>query len=190
MAGSAMRFAFQHFAKPVANLFKGASKADLAMRFGPDIGYALMAGAMFAPENATMGDRAAMFGEDLLYGLGSSIAGQLGGRALGARRAAKRGLTGKAAEKMASGFQTGGDVLGQMSMVALPRPISQGVYEAAGERANQTQEQISANQQQMVEEQQLAAAIASLGQAGLFTASQMGGLGAGPMQTTAMRQVG
>ena len=75
-----MRLAFQALAKPVANLFKGASKTDLAMRFGPDVGYALMAGTAFAPEGATMGDRAAMFGEDLAMGVGSSIAGQLVGR--------------------------------------------------------------------------------------------------------------
>ena len=177
MAGSALRFAFQHLAKPVANLFKGASRADLAMRFGPDIGYSLMAGTMFAPENATMGDRAAMMGEDLVYGIGSSIAGQLGGRA---------------AEAMTQGFQTGGDVLGQMAMVGLPRPISQGVYEAAGERANQTQEQISANQQGLVEEQQLAAAMLGLTQAGYLggQGSQSSGvLGLGPMMTTPTRQV-
>ena len=192
MAGSALRFAFQHLAKPVANLFKGASKTDLALRFGPDIGYSLMAGTMFAPPDATMGERGLMMGEDLVYGIGSSIAGQLGGRALGARRAAKRGLTGQAAEAMTQGFQTGGDVLGQMAMVGLPRPISQGVYEAAGERANQTQEQISANQQGLVEEQQLAAAMLGLAQAGYLggQASQGMGIGSGPMMTTAMnRQV-
>jgi hypothetical protein len=188
-----MRLAFQALAKPVANLFKGASKTDLAMRFGPDVGYSLMAGTMFAPEDASMGERAAMMGEDLVYGLGSSIAGQLGGRALGARRAAAKGLTGQAAEAMTQGFQTGGDVLGQMGMVALPRPISQGVYEAAGERANQSQEQISANQQEMVEEQQLAAAMLGLTQAGYLAgqgSQSPGVLGLGPMMTTPTRQVG
>ena len=201
-----MRFAYQHLAKPVANLFKGASKTDLALRFGPDVGYALMAGTAFAPEGATMGDRAGMFGEDLAMGVGSSIAGQLVGRMVGMGRAKAglnkaraSGLTPEAkrqaverAQNTVQGFQSGGDVIGQMGMVMLPRPISQGVYEAAGERANQTQEQISANQQGMVEEQQLAAAMLGLAQAGYLggQASQGMGLGSGPMMTTALnRQV-
>ncbi len=202
-----MRFAYQHLAKPVANLFKGASKTDLAMRFGPDVGYALMAGTAFAPEGATMGDRAGMFGEDLVMGVGSSIAGQLVGRRVGMGRAKAglnkaraSGLTPETkrqavqqAQNTVQGFQSGGDVIGQMGMVMLPRPISQGVYEAAGERANQTQEQISANQQEMVEEQQLTAALVGLAQGGYLATdhvSALSRLGAGPMQTTATRQVG
>ena len=224
-----MRFAYQHLAKPVANLFKGAGKTDLAMRFGPDLGYAVMAGTAFAPEGATMGDRAGMFGEDLVMGVGSSIAGQLVGRRVGMGRAkaglnkARASSTVKGGEKTVyqgrnssgeeifgltpegrktavqqaqntvQGFQSGGDVIGQMGMVMLPRPISQGVYEAAGERANQTQEQISANQQGMVEEQQLSAALVGLAQGGYLATdhvSALSHLGAGPMQTTATRQVG
>ena len=202
-----MRFAYQHLAKPVANLFKGAGKTDLAMRFGPDLGYAVMAGTVFAPEGATMGDRAGMFGEDLVMGGGSSIAGQLVGRRVGMGRA-KAGLNkarasgltpeGKLqavqqAQNTVQGFQSGGDVIGQMGMVMLPRPISQGVYEAAGERANQSQEQIAANQQGMVEEQQLSAALVGLAQGGYLATdhvSALSHLGAGPMQTTATRQVG
>ena len=185
-----MRFAYQRLAKPVANLFKGSSASDLALRFGPDVGYAAMAGTLFAPEDATWGERASMFGEDLFYGVGSSIAGQLGGRAIGARRAKARGLSGASAENLTQAWQTGGDVLGQMGMVALPRPISQGVYEQAGERANQTQEQISANQQQMVEEQQLAAAMLGLAEGGFIAGQAMPSMGSGPMLTSSMRQQG
>ena len=184
MAGAAMRFAYQRLAKPVANLFKGASKTDLALRFGPDIGYAVMAGTAFAPEGATMGDRALMAGEDLGMGVLSSIGGQLVGRRFGRRAAAagvkKAGLSGQAARETfnntVQAYQSGGDVLGQMGMVMLPRPVSQGVYEAAGERANQTNAQIERNQKEMVEEQQLAAAMTGLVQGGYVAGSSLANL--------------
>ena len=199
-SGPLMRFAFQRLAKPVGNLFKGARPADLAMRFGPDVGYALMAGTMFAPEGATAGDRAAMMGEDLVYGVGSSLVGQGIGRGLG-RRAAIRGRNKSLpiADQRANyastvnTFQTSGDVLGQMGMVALPRPVTQGVYEEAGERANQTQEQISGAQQELMEEQQLAAAMIGLAQGGYLAgdfvnqhqrANGLNGFGNTPLRTS------
>jgi hypothetical protein len=178
MAAGGLRMAYQALAKPVANLFKGASKTDLAMRFGPDVGYALMAGGMFAPENATAGERAAMIGEDLGYGVLSSIGGQLLGRRLGMGRA-KAGLSKAkgagfaspedrnkavaAARNTVAGYTSGGDMLGQMGMVMLPRPVSQGVYEAAGERANQSQEQIASDAQTALERELMLAAALGIG---------------------------
>ena len=162
----------------VPNLFKGASKADLAMRFGPDLAYSAMAGTIFAPDNATLGERGLLAGEDLLYGVGSSIAGQLAGRRLGRSRGLAQYKADKAkgfaskedhlkslqqAHNTVNAYQTGGDVLGQMGMVMLPRTMSAGVYEAAGERANQSQEQITAAQQELFNQEMLAAAALSAG---------------------------
>ena len=123
--------------------------------------------------------------------MGRAKAGLNTARASGLTPEAKRQAV-ERAQNTVQGFQNGGDVIGQMGMVMLPRPISQGVYEAAGERANQTQEQISANQQEMLEEQQLSAALVSLAQGGYLATdhvSALSRLGAGPMQTTAVRQV-
>jgi hypothetical protein len=162
--------AYQALAKPVANLLKGSSKTDLALRFGPDFGYAFAAGGLFAPENATMGERAAMVGEDLVYGLGSSLIGQGIGRGIGRRRAGanlkgqpKTADNRRAYQNTVNSYTTGGDVLGQMGMVMLPRPVSQGVYESAGERANQTQEQIASDAQTALEQELALAAALGIG---------------------------
>ena len=191
VAEPAMRFAFQRLGKPLMNLFKGASKGDLALRFGPDVGYAALASTLFAPENASLGERLAMGGEDLVYGIGSSLLGQGIGRGIGRRKAAddlisKRrrkavpgDLSGDAQARQdyantVNSFQTGGDVLGQMAMVALPRPVTQGVYEAAGERANQTAQQVNAATQEMLEEQQLAIALGQLIEGGYLAGNSIG----------------
>ena len=199
MAG--LRMAYQALARPVANLFKGASKGDLALRFGPDIGYSLMAGGLFAPPDATLAERAAMMGEDLAYGVGSSILGQGLGRQVGVARAKGRA---NAAKKAGGGryaspeearavsqqniatinnYQTGGDVLGQMGMVALPRPVTQGVYEAAGERANRTAEQVNETQREMLEEQQLMVLLGQLAEAGYLAGSTVGSTTKAPVSS-------
>ena len=185
----ALRFAYQHLAKPVMNLFRGQSAGDLALRFGPDVGYALMAGGMFAPENATMGERAAMMGEDLAYGVGSSILGQLGGRRIGMGRAKANMQKAKAggfanpqakadaalaARNTVNAYTTGGDVLGQMGMVMLPRPVTQGVYEAAAERGDNDSLAVNETQRGMLEEQQLMTILGQLAEAGYLGGQQMG----------------
>ena len=180
LAAPAMRFAFQRFGKPLMNLFKGASKGDLALRFGPDVGYAALASTLFAPENASLGERLAMGGEDLVYGVGSSLLGQGIGRGIGRRKAAadlerpSNKQTRKEYANTVNMFQTGGDVLGQMAMVGLPRPVTQGVYEAAGERANQTAQQVNAATQEMLEEQQLAIALGQLVEGGYLAGNSIG----------------
>ena len=177
----ALRMAWQALAKPVGNLLKGSTKADLALRFGPDLGYAALASTVFAPENATLGERAAMGGEDLIYGLGSSFLGQGIGRGIGRRKAAKA-MQGKPRNAQTrqdyantvSGYTTGGDVLGQMGMVALPRPVTQGVYEAAAERGNETAVAVNENQRGMLEEQQLATLIGQLIEGGYLAGQTLG----------------
>jgi len=180
--------AYQALARPVANLFKGASKGDLAFRFGPDVGYALMAGGLYAPEDATLAERAAMMGEDLAMGVGSSIGGQLVGRRMGMGRA-KAGLNKARAEGLSpegkkaalanarntvQGFQTGGDVLGQMAMVTLPRPVTQGVYEASAERGNEAAAAVNETQRGMLEEQQLTTLLGQLVEGGYLAGQTMG----------------
>ena len=190
MAG--LRMAYQAFARPIANLFKGASKGDLAFRFGPDIGYSLMAGGLFAPEDATLAERAAMMGEDLAYGVGSSILGQGFGRQLGIAKAKGRANAAKKAgggsyadpaaaravsqENIATinNYQTGGDVLGQMAMVALPRPVTQGVYEASAERGNEAAAAVNETQRGMLEEQQLTTLIGQLVEGGYLAGQTLG----------------
>ena len=188
-----MRFAYQYLAKPVMNLFKGSSAGDLALRFGPDLGYSLAAGGLFAPQNATLAERGAMMGEDLAYGVGSSLLGQLAGRRIGRGRAAKTRDRSKPANVQRQDYQntvnaytTGGDVIGQMGMVMLPRPVTQGVYEAAAERGNDTAQQVNETQRVMLEnqkaaeaqtvmpeEQMLMVALGQLAEAGLLTTQQI-----------------
>lgn len=203
----AMRYAYQYLAKPVMNLFRGQSAGDLVLRFGPDIGYSLIAGGFFAPENATLAERGAMMGEDLLYGVGSSLAGQLAGRRVGMAKAKKNLLKEKnnyrrddrladnpkardqamlQARNTVNAYTTGGDVLGQMGMVMLPRPVTQGVYEAAAERGNVEAQQVNETQRGMLEgkaaaeaqthmpeEQMLMVALGQLAEAGLLTTQQI-----------------
>ena len=54
-----------------------------------------MAGTVWAPEDATLGERAALMGEDLLYGVGASLVGQTAGGMRGARKYRKAQKAGK-----------------------------------------------------------------------------------------------
>ena len=56
-----------------------------------------------------------------------------------------------------------GDMIAMPAMTLL-RPIAQGVYEGAAERANQTEQELAAAEQTMNEQQTLAAAAISGGQ--------------------------
>lgn len=175
VAAAAGRFAWQKLGPQIAGLLgwqKGAGMAknltNAGLRYIPEAAYAGMSGTIFAPENATFGERVALAGEDLGIGLLSSIGGQAAGRGI-ARATAKKGIN---AQQMADRLDfgsTAGDIAGGVGMVMLPRPVTQGVYEAAGERANQTQEQVAAAQQDALEQEMLAAA-ALLGLQGGFSA--------------------
>lgn len=183
-----MRFAYQAIAKPLAALFKGQGPGALALRFGPDLFYSGMSATAWAPENATMGERAMLAGEDLAMGLGLSLGGQLLGRRAGIGRAranlrnaksngkyeslaAQRQLGAKAAGTI-DAYTTGGDMLGGLGMSMLPRPITQQVYEAAGARTEQTSEQINNTQREMLEEKQLGELLTQLAAGGLYAGGE------------------
>ena len=174
---------------PVARQL-GQSLSDpttLAARYGLDGAFSLMAGTVWAPENATLGERVALMGEDLAYGVGASLLGQTAGGMRGARKYRKmsdggkkpvtitekvKGPDGKMVDttrpiteaEMIDRNMGYGDMIAMPGMALLPRPLAQGVYEAAGERANQTAQEVAAAEQAMNEEQVLAAAALSGGQ--------------------------
>ena len=160
--------------------------ATLAARYGLDGGFALMAGTVWAPEDATLGERAALMGEDLLYGVGASLVGQTAGGMRGARKYRKAQEAGKqitatdrvkgpdgkmikqervlGRDEVIDRNMGYGDMIAMPAMTLLPRPIAQGVYEGAAERANQTEQELAAAEQAMNEQQTLAAATMSAGQ--------------------------
>lgn len=194
MVASALRMAASAAAKPVGGLLrsiKNASPMDNLIRFGPEFGYAAMSGGLFAPENATLGERASMMGEDLAYGLGSSLLGQGIGRGVGKSRARMRMANLPPEQQMTkaarneyrntvNSYQTGGDILGQMGMVMLPRPVTQGVYEAAGERGNVQAQEIAETQRGMLEEQELMVLLGQLAEAGYLGGQVAAQRSAGP----------
>lgn len=193
-------------ASPVAKQL-GQTLSDpmtAGMRYGLDGGFALMAGTVWAPEDATLGERAALMGEDLAYGIGASLLGQTAGGMRGARkyRAAKKagkpitvtesvpgpnGMTKQTrtlneAEVIDRNMGYG-DMIAMPAMTLLPRPIAQGVYQAAGERAQATEEQVKAAEAEMNAQQTLASSALTGGQgvlAALYPGQFQNGVAAGP----------
>ena len=183
-----MRFAYQAIAKPLAALFKGQGPGALALRFGPDLFYSGMSATAWAPENATIGERAMLAGEDLAMGLGLSLGGQMIGRRAGIGRAranlrnaktngkyksldAQRAL-GQQSTGTIDAYTTGGDMIGGLGMSLLPRPVTQQVYEAAGARTEQTTEQVANTQREMLEEKQLNELLTQLAAGGLYAGGE------------------
>lgn len=194
-------------ASPVARQL-GQSLSDpqtVLARYGLDGGFALMAGTVWAPEDATLAERAALMGEDLVYGVGASLVGQTAGGLRGARKYRKareankpitatervKGPDGKVVkqervlgqEEVIDRNMGYGDMIAMPAMTLLPRPIAQGVYEQAGVRAQQSDEQVAAAEQEMNEQQMLAASVLSGGQgvlAALYPQQFGSGMAAGP----------
>lgn len=171
---------------------------QMLARYGLDAGFTLAAGTVWAPPDATLGERAMLMGEDLAYGVGASLLGQSAGGLRGARKYKRmsdggkkpvmikdrvRGADGKMVEssrpitegEMIDRNMGYGDMMAMPAMAFLPRPLAQGVYEAAGERANQTAQEIASAEQTM-NEQQIAAASLLAGERALLQA--MYGVGA------------
>ena len=127
------------------------SKGEALLRYGPEILYAGLAAGM-APEGTSGLQRAALAGEDLAIGLGSSIIGQLGGLAAG-RRALGRGkalnrLTPDEAQKLQNYINVG-DILAGPLNIASPRPIMEGTYrDLALEQEQLQQAQLEAQMQE------------------------------------------
>ena len=88
------------------NLFKGMSKAEIAMRLAPDAMFGVLEGAM------TPGD----LGDKLIAGTGSAIGGGMGGLALG--RLGGPGAMGTVLDMAGS---IGGDMLGREASSAILR---------------------------------------------------------------------
>jgi hypothetical protein len=196
--------------------------ATLAARYGLDGAFSVMAGTVWAPPDATLGERAALMGEDLAYGIGASLLGQTAGGMRGARkyRAAQKagkpvsvmqnvegpdgkpikGPDGKPVQQQVvlsedqvidrnMGY---GDMMAMPAMAFLPRPLSQGVYEAAGERANQAAQETAAAEQQMNEQQLLLAAAMSGGQGiyqALYGSQFANGVNSGPTAVDSARSL-
>jgi hypothetical protein len=172
----------------------GATFTDpvsLGTRYGLDGAFTIASGTVWAPPDATLGERAMLMGEDLLYGVGSSVVGQGFGGLRGARKYRKakeagkpitvmqnvegpdgrplKGSDGKVVQekKVLSEGQVidrnmgYGDMMAMPTMAFLPRPLTQGVYEAAGERANQTAQEVAAAEQVMNEQQIAASSFAA-----------------------------
>lgn len=171
---------------------------SLATRYGLDAGFSLAAGTVWAPPDASLGERAMLMGEDLAYGVGASLLGQGVGGLRGARKYKRmsdggkkpvmindrvKGPDGKMVKssrpitegEMIDRNMGYGDMMAMPAMAFLPRPLAQGVYEAAGERANQSAQEVAAAEQAM-NEQQIAAASLLAGERALLQA--MYGVGA------------
>ena len=88
------------------NLFKGMSKAEIAMRLAPDAMFGVLEGAM------TPGD----IGDKVIAGTGSAIGGGMGGLALG--RLGGPGAMGTVLDMAGS---IGGDMLGREASSAILR---------------------------------------------------------------------
>jgi hypothetical protein len=125
-----------------------------------------------------------LMGEDLVYGVGASLIGQGAGGMRGARKYKRmsdggkkpvmikdrvKGPDGKMVEssrpitegEMIDRNMGYGDMMAMPAMAFLPRPLAQGVYEAAGERANQTAQEIASAEQAMNEQQIAASSFAA-----------------------------
>ncbi len=172
---------------------------SFATRYGLDAGMSLAAGTVWAPPDATLAERAMLMGEDLAYGVGASLLGQSAGGLRGARKYRKakeagkpitvmqikegpdgrpiKGPDGKVVQerKVLSEHQVidrnmgYGDMMALPTIGLLPRPLTQGIYQAAGERAHQTLQEVSAAEQAM-SEQQIAAASLLAGERALLQA--------------------
>lgn len=132
------------------------SKGELALRLGPEAGFALI-GAGMAPEGTPLGDRLALAAEDMLIGTGSSFLGSGVGRAVGGALypAAKFANPAERAQKLSQAM-TAGDILAAPLPMFAPRPIATGVYERAMEgQSKREQEQVLAQEEERLMQEAL-----------------------------------
>ena len=133
------------------------SKGELALRLGPEAGFALISAGM-APEGTPLSDRIALAAEDLLIGTGSSFLGSAAGRGVGeVLYPASKYLKNPAerTEKLAQAM-TAGDILAAPLPMFAPRPIATGVYERAMEgQSKQEQEQLLAQEEERLMQEAL-----------------------------------
>ena len=111
---------------------------DMAIRFGPDAAYAGLSSTVWAPEDASLGDRAMIGLEDALLGVGLSLAG--GAAGYKTSKALTRDM--KDATQRTGYLQAGmtlGDAAGNLSQAFVPRPAMEAAY--AKSALNQQAEQ-------------------------------------------------
>lgn len=136
------------------------SKGELALRLGPEVGFALI-GAGMAPEGTPLSDRIALAAEDMLIGAGSSFLGSGAGRAVGEvlYPAAKFSNKAERAEKLSQAM-TAGDILAAPLPMFAPRPIASGVYERAMEgQSKREQEALLAQEQERLMQEALLSSL-------------------------------
>ena len=132
------------------------SVPELALRLGPEAGFALI-GAGMAPEGTPLGDRLALAAEDMLIGAGSSFLGSGVGRAVGGALYPAAKFTDRAerAQKLSQAM-TAGDILAAPLPMFAPRPIATGVYERAMEgQSKREQEQLLAQEEERLMQEAL-----------------------------------
>lgn len=154
------------------------SKAEWALRLGPEAGFALI-GAGMAPEGTPLGARVGMGLEDLIIGTGSSILGSgLGlasGKALygrsGSDKAVKLGK--ELYEQKLSQAMTAGDILAAPLPMFAPRPVANSVYQKAMEgQARSEQEALVAQEQERLMQEALLNSVLTGGGSMLMPGSQ------------------
>ena len=126
------------------NLFKGMSKADIAMRLAPDAMFGVLEGAM------TPGD----LGDKLIAGGGAAIGGGIGGLALG-----KLGGPTALGTVLDMGGSIGGDMVGRMASDQILR----GKDKVSGGKGLTPYEKMSEEQQQQMAQATRTQVLAELG---------------------------
>jgi hypothetical protein len=153
----ALRFAnAANLVRDLWKVAKPADRTDALLRFGPDLFFAGMAGAM-APEGTSGGQRALIGLEDAAIGLGSSML--LGG---GARLGAQKLLRNPTSHQV---NQAGilGDMLAMPVNMFAPRPaFESAVMESMGNQHEQ-QAFLQQRDEDVLQQQALAALLQSSG---------------------------
>jgi hypothetical protein len=137
------------------------SKGELALRLGPEAGFALISAGM-APEGTPLSDRIALAAEDMLIGAGSSVLGSAAGRGAGELMypASKYLKDPTERAKKLSQAMTAGDILAAPLPMFAPRPIATGVYERAMEgQSRQEQEQLLAQEEERLMQEALLSSL-------------------------------
>ena len=145
------------------------TKAEWALRFGPELAYAGFAAGQ-APEGTSIGDRALIGLEDAGIGLGASLLGQTAGLGIGRKIINNRRLAGKVlntqqAQDLLGQAITFGDMGFQLPINMLaPRPM----FEGAVKKAYGSQDEQMAALAQLQNREQVEAVIAALLAAGVI----------------------
>ena len=143
------------FVKALLEAMKPSGTTDAVLRFGPDLFFAGMAGAM-APEGTPLGQRALIGLEDGAIGLGGSLL--LGGGARAAARKLQQTRMPDLSDARIDQIGMAGDMLAMPVNVLAPRPAFQHALEQAFESQG-AQQRFEQDQQEDRQSQQLLAVL-------------------------------